>query len=264
MKSLYDVRHSGWVWQVTVLSVVLGMLLAAALKTQQTVKSISGVQTTHFTTLVQQYLDEKDRNKLLRNEIMDLRVKVDKYEQSGVKDSSKSQLLSDELQKTKLLAGLTSVDGQGLEITVQDVPGGPPPGTPAMLEQEYIIHDLDLRNMINELLANGAEAISVRDQDNEQRIIAVSAIRCVGGPIQINRVPMSPPFTIIAIGPPATMESGLKMTNGLLENWHALPGLGKSMVKIRKKQDVVVPAYSGNTSSLFIYAKPVGAEGGNK
>jgi uncharacterized protein YlxW (UPF0749 family) len=253
MFSLLDVKRSGWVWQVTVLSVVLGMLLAAALKTQQTVRTRSGIPTTRYAGLAQLILDEKERNKLLRSEITDLRVKVDRYESASGQEGTQSKLLLQELQKNKLLAGLIAAEGPGVEVTVQDVPGGPPQGTPPVLVEEYLVHDLDLRRIINELIGNGAEAIAVKDQDNEQRIVATSAIRCVGGPIQINGVDMAPPFVITAIGPPGAMASGLNMPNGLLENWHAIPNLAKRMVKISKVERVVVPAYTGSTD--LIYAK---------
>jgi hypothetical protein len=60
------------------------------------------------------------------------------------------------------------------------------------------------------------------------------------------------------------MVGGLKMTGGLLENWRGVkPELSKRMVKIKKQPSVVIPAYSGNTSSLFMYAKPV-PDGGQK
>lgn len=261
IKSLLNVKSSSWVWQVTMLSFILGMLLAAALKTQIMVKTASGIPTTRFSSLAQVLLDEKDRSKLLQAEITDLRAKLDKYEASRGQDTAKAKFLSSELKDTKLLAGLVPVQGEGVEITLCDVPGGPPSGTPAVLQAEYIIHDIDLRNIINELFANGAEAVSVSDGDTEQRIIAVTAVRCVGGPIQVNRVPMSPPFLVKAVGPPGTMAGGLKMPNGLIDNWHALPGLGRKMVKIKKSSQITIPAFSGNTSSIFLYARPVESKG---
>lgn len=257
----FDLKEKGWIWQVTMLSVVLGVLLAAALKTQQSVRSNTGIPTTRFSGLAQALLDEKDRNKLLQKEITDLRTKVDRYEQAQGEDTTQAKLLSHELQKAKLLAGLVPVEGPGLEVTVQDYPGRIPADTPAILKEEYLVHDLDLRNLVNELLNGGAEAVSISDRDTEQRIIATTAIRCVGEPILINQVEMSSPFTIKAVGPANGMETGLKMANGLLDNWRPIEGLSRSMVKTRKRDHIVISAYSGNTSSLFIWAKPVEVEG---
>jgi len=255
-----DPKRSGWILQVTLLSLVLGMLLAAALKTQQSVRSSSGIPTTRFSGLAQALLDEKEKNKLLRDEITDLRAKIDKYEQARGKETTEAKLLTEELQWVKLLAGLISVEGKGVEVMLQDYPGAIPADTPAVFRDDYIIHDMDIRDIVNELFANGTEAISISDRDTEQRIIASTAIRCVGGSLQINHVDMASPFTITAIGPPNTLEAGLKMPNGILDNWRPIEGLASQMVKIKRKDHVVVPAYSGNTSSLFLYAGPLNSE----
>lgn len=254
MSALFDMKRSGWVWQVTTLSLVLGMLLAAALKTQQNVKRISGIPTTRVSGLAQLLLDEKERNKLLRMEITDLRAKGEEYEQVLGEGTSRTQLLSDELQRAKFLAGLAPAEGAGVEVVLRDSPKGPRAEAELELLQEYIVHDLDLRNFVNELLANGAETIAI----NDQRIIAKSAIRCVGGVIRVNDVPMAPPFAITAIGPPTVLESGLKMPGGIIDQFRILEGLSGNMVQVKKKNHLTVPAYSGST--LFKYASVVESE----
>ncbi|HUV05194.1 MAG TPA: DUF881 domain-containing protein [Armatimonadota bacterium] len=255
-----DPKRSGWIWQVTILSLILGMLLAAALKTQWSVRRISGIPTTRFSGLAQALLDEKDKNKLLRNEITDLRAKIDDYQQARGKKTTEVGLITEELQRVKLLAGLMPVEGKGVEVTLQDYLGRIPADTLAVLKDDYIVHDMDIRDIVNELFANGAEAISIRDLDTEQRIIASTAVRCVGGSIQINHVDMASPFVITAVGPPNTLESGLRMPNGILDNWRATKGLASQMVKVKRRDHVVVSAYSGSTSSLFLYAAPVDSE----
>jgi uncharacterized protein YlxW (UPF0749 family) len=258
-------KKSGWIVQLTILSLVLGALIAAALKTQQAVRIGSGIPTTRFPALAQALLDEKEKNKLLRKEITDLRSKLNEYEQSWGRETAQATLLSEELQKARMLAGLVPVEGPGLEVTLQDYPGKIPSDLPPIIRDQYLIHDMDIRDVINELFANGAEAISIRCGDSEQRVIAQTAIRCVGTSIQVNQVEMSSPFTIVAIGPPKTMEAGLRTRGGILDNWRLdLPeggaNLASRMVIIKRKEHLVVPAYSGNTSALFKWAKPVSTE----
>lgn len=247
-----------WIWQVSMLSIVLGMLLAAALKTQQNIRVKSGIPTTRVSGLAQALLDEKDRNRLLQKEITDLRAKVDAYEQAGREGTSQGRLLGEELKKAKFLAGLVPAQGAGVEVTLRDSRRTPPVDLGPELEQDYIIHDLDLRNFVNELLANGAEAIAVNDRDSSQRIIASTSIRCVGGIIRVNDVAMAPPFVISAIGPPDVLESALEMRGGIIEQFRPIEGLGSGMVQVRKKRHLTVPAYSGST--LFKYAATVEPE----
>lgn len=246
-----DLKRNAWIWLITIFCLVLGMLLAASLKTQQTIRTKFGIPTTRVSGLAQALLDEKAMNKSLRNRITDLMGKADEYEMAMTEGTTKSQVLGKELQKSKFLAGLTSASGSGIEVTLNDS-SKVPADTDPVLAAEYIIHDLDLRNFVNELLANGAEAISIKDKDNNQRIIATTSIRCVGGAIQVNSVPMSPPFVITAIGPSHTLESALKMPGGIIDQFHAIPGIASSMVQVKRKDHIVVPAYTGNIT--FKYA----------
>lgn len=253
MSTPLETKRNTWIVQVTVLSVVLGMLLAAALKTQQTIKIKSGITTTRFPGLVQALQQERHTNEVLRAEIASYQEKLKKYQEALGQGSARTQVLYQDLETAKFLAGLTPATGPGIEVILRDSRKRPPPDAPEDLKQEYIIHDRDIRTLINELLAAGAEAIAV----NGQRIIATSAIRCSGPVTKINDVEMSSPFIVQAIGPPDTMESALKMPGGFVEQFMITEDLS-DMVQIRKKASITVPAYSGSTR--FLYAKPATVE----
>lgn len=257
-----DPKRDGWIIQISVLCIVLGMLLAASLKTQWSIRNSSGIPTTRFSGLAQALLDEKDRNKLAREEIIGLRAKVDKYEMAQGKGNTQSQILSDELQKVKFLAGLTPAYGKGVEITLRDSPKRPPAEADPNLVQFYVIHDSDLRDFVNELVASGAEALAISDKSSTQRIIGKTAIRCVGGVIRINDVAMGPPFVITAIGPSDLLSGAIEMRGGLMDNFRFIDGLAKSMVQIKVKDNLSVPAYSGNTSQM--YAAPTQKSSGGQ
>lgn len=257
MNTLLGLKKNSWVWHVTVLSVVLGMLVAAALKTQQTIRVKSGIPTTRNPGLVGALLEEKDRSKKLHEEITDLRSKLNEYESALGEGGAPAGLLSSELQRAKFLAGLLPAHGEGIVVTLRDSRKRPPPDADLTLVEEYIVHDYDIRSFANELAATGAEAVAV----NGQRIIASTAIRCAGGAMLINDIRMTPPYEIVAIGPSEQMESTLKMYGGLVDKFRIIEDLS-DMVHIQKKKEVVVPAYSGSTR--FKYAKPTEPEGGQK
>jgi uncharacterized protein YlxW (UPF0749 family) len=265
MNTPLDSKQKNWLWQITLLSVVLGMLLAASLKTQQTVKRASGIPTTRVSGLTQLILDEKERNKKLQDEIGSLRAKADKYEQAmgGGGNESQTRILKDELAKAKLFAGLSPAEGKGVEVVLRDstkpIPTDSNPEIAASIAAEYIIHDMDLRQFVNELFASGADAVSISDKDSTQRIVAVTPIRCDAGVIKVNHVPMASPFTIAAIGPPNVMKTALEMQNGLVSLFRINDALTKTMVRIRTSDHLVIPAYSGITS--FTYATT--AKGGS-
>ena len=261
MNTQLDSKQKNWLWQISLLSVVLGMLLAAALKTQQTVKQASGIPTTRVSGLTQLILDEKDRNKKLQEEIGTLRAKVDKYEQAmgGGGNESQTRILKDELAKAKLFTGLVSAEGKGVDVILRDSIKPVPPDSDPEIAAQYIIHDLDLRLFVNELFASGAEAVAISDRDSTQRIVAVTPIRCDAAVIKVNHVPMASPFTITAIGPPGVMKTALEMQNGLISQFRFIDGLTKTMVRVRTSNHLVIPAYAGVTT--FTYA--AAGTGGN-
>jgi len=252
-----DLKKNSWVWHVTLLSVVLGMLIAAALKTQQTFRIKSGILTTRIPALASALLEEKDRSQTLREEITGLRARIGEYEKALGEGGARAGLLSSELQRAKFLAGLLEARGEGIVVTLRDSKRRAPADAGPELLEQYIIHDFDIRNFVNELVASGAEAVAV----NDQRIIANTPIRCVGGPIRVNDADMTPPYRIAAIGPPEVMESTLKMRGGLVDQFRIMEDL-TDMVHIEKKKEVVVPTYSGSTQ--FKYAKPAEPEGEQK
>ncbi len=260
MNTPLDSKRNSWLWQITLLSAVLGMLLAAALKTQQTVKQASGIPTTRVSGLTRLILDEKDRNKKLQEEIGGLRAKVDKYEQAMGEGGSDSQtkLLKDELAKAKLFGGLAPVEGPGVEVVLRDSPKPIPPNSSGDVAGFYLIHDIDLRLFVNELFANGAEAVSITDADSTQRIVAATPIRCDAGVIRVNRVPMASPFTITAIGPPNVMKTALEMQNGLISLFRVIPDLTKGMIRVKTSNHLTIPAYAGSTSFTYAAAQTGG------
>lgn len=102
------------------------------------------------------------------------------------------------LHEMRLAAGLAEMSGNGVIIRLFDAPGGYGAGD--------IIHDSDVRDVVNELFAAGARGVAV----GGQRLIATSPIRCVGPVIRVNQkeIPANP-VVIEAIGDPEVLASGL-------------------------------------------------------
>ncbi len=243
---LSSIRNNPWVTPVTVMALVLGALLAVSLKTQQSIRSTS-LPSNRFSGLAAAYRDQQEQLKMANEEISKLRERTTQYENEMASASEKTKLLNNALQEAKFLAGLTPVEGPGVEVVLQDSKKRPPANSPIDIEN-YIIHDSDLQRVVNELHAAGAEAVSI----NGQRIIATTAIRCVGPTIQVNGIALSSPYVIHAIGDPDTLMGALNLPQGVLADIQAIDS---NMVKVTKKSNIQIPAYTG--SLVFRYAKPV-------
>lgn len=239
-------RHQPWVWQVTGLCFILGLLLAGSYKTSSSLRSAGGPNRPGASNFPN--LDPVDTQKL-QKEIDVLRKQNTKLEETLGEGDKTGKTLNDELQKMKRLAGLTELRGNGVIITLQDSKDGAPPNR-TYDAPNYIIHDWTIQQVINELNACGAEAISI----NGQRLIARTPIRCVGPTAQVNGVPIGSPFVITAIGDPKTIESGLKLRDGVIDE--LFNKFDPGMCRLERKSQVTVPAYAGSTDIRYAHPAP--------
>ena len=94
-----------------------------------------------------------------------------------------------EASTLSILAGTVPTVGPGVRITITDDRGE--------------IQDDTLLDVVQELRAAGAEAISI----NGHRLTNVSPIRNVGDAIHIKSVPLRAPYTVLAVGDTNTLQA---------------------------------------------------------
>ncbi len=110
------------------------------------------------------------------------------------------EVLEKEFAELQSQAGFARMTGEGIIIKVYDVHGGH--------RNEQIVHDSDIRRIVNELFAAEARGIQV----GGQRLTAVSSIRCAGPTILVNQKPIAvDPVIIKAVGPPDVLASALRI-----------------------------------------------------
>jgi uncharacterized protein YlxW (UPF0749 family) len=144
-------------------------------------------------------------------------------------------------------AGLTAVHGPGLTVVLDDAPGSD--DASAEVANQEVVHQSDLQAVVNALWAGGAEAMTIAGQ----RVIATSAVRCVGNTLLLNGEVYSPPFRVAAIGPAPTMESRLNSSPGVAEFREAAGyyGLGYT---VETDDDLTLPAYDNPVSLTYAHA----------
>ena len=191
--------------------------------------------------LQKELVKEQEKNIDLSRQLLQANSTLETYRENAQKNDSGSKAMAEELKNAMVLAGLTDVEGQGVTIVLKD-------STETAIgvsSADYVIHDRDLRDIVNELVASGAEAISI----NGERISGKSAIRCVGPTVTINNRYFAPPFTIKAIGNPDTLEAGLNIRDGVVDVMRAF----KIEVTITKSNKIQIPKYNGTVT--FQYAE---------
>ncbi len=176
---------------------------------------------------------EKEKTTALQEQIKQMQTTIDNYRESIEQTGSAYKGMEEDLMRAENLAGLTNVYGPGVTVTLEDAKITGNVTSP----ETFIIHDSDVRAVVNELLAAGAEAVTV----NDERIISTTAIRCVGPVLLVNNARSGTPFVIKAIGNPDTLENALNMTGGIVSELRSV----KINVSIQKEERIDMNAYSG-------------------
>jgi|GEM_PF-6956059 len=136
-------------------------------------------------------------------------------------------------QDAKAMAGLTSIEGPGVVISLHDSPKST--NAAPSVQTEYVVHDGDIRDIVNELWSAGAKAISV----NGERIVANSSIRCIGRDIMVNFVRVSHPYVIQAVGDPRALAAHFEGDNQRVASGLFL----LDMIKVKQQPHIQVLAY---------------------
>ncbi len=251
-------HHKPWLTQISILSMIMGGLLSLSLKTQDRIRR-DLVGNTSTSAMAEAYTKQRDENTDLRKQISQLRSLSQKYaELMATGGGNSTKVVARELQTVSTLAGLTPVTGPGVIVTLRDSKKQPekPTGMSDTAWQEltpdYLIHDANIRDVVNELKNAGAEAISI----NDQRVVSSTAIRCVGNNVHVNAVPTAgSPVVIRAIGDPDLIQSGLLMRGGIKDHF-----VDPEMINVDKATLLTLPAFSGATPLRFAKPAPEKAE----
>jgi len=133
--------------------------------------------------------------------------------------------LEQKLQELKAASGYTELVGPGITVNLYDAEEG--------YSNVDIVHDRDVRDVVNELFAAGATGVAV----GGQRLVTNSSIRCAGPVILVNQQPISVnPIVIQAEGNPQVLSSSLDLIKSQLKEF----GI---RVEIIQEKQVLVPAF---------------------
>jgi len=187
---------------------LLGTLMAWQLKSTLNVKRAAASNALNANALREQItelmqdIDELrvaiDENIALQNEIIREYIELQNDDQ-----------LRREWDVIKLQTGLVGVEGPGIRITLDDAPAR----EPDMPFSWFIIHDYDIRSILNDLKIAGAQAIAI----NGERVVPMSEQICAGPTIIINGNRYPVPYVIEAIGDPDALYEAMNISDKVLE-----------------------------------------------
>ena len=114
---------------------------------------------------------------------------------------------------------------------------------------DIVVHQQDVQAVVNALWRGGAEAMTIMDQ----RVIATSAVRCVGNTLILRGRVYSPPFVISAIGDPDALEAALAGDPQIqrYQEYVAALGLGYAVERTGEK---TFPGYAATLDNTYARA----------
>jgi len=201
-------KKGSWVVYFLIYS-ILGFIIALQFRSTMYTKKEKTASVLNTERLLAKVEQEREIQNDLNFKIEEDRKRKEEYLRSYIasNDNIKLKDLWDELNYAKIIAGLTDVEGPGIVVKLDDA-AIRKSDDPTLL----IIHDADIRIILNELKKAGAQAISI----NGERIVVTSEQLCAGPTIRINKEVYSVPYKINVIGDPEALYYSLMMSERVI------------------------------------------------
>jgi uncharacterized protein YlxW (UPF0749 family) len=215
------------------LAALLALLLGFAVATQVRQNQSLGLESLRQSELLNILDNTTLSSSRLDQSARELQATRDQLVSGSTSGAAAVKAAQERLDALGILAGTARAHGPGIRMSITD-PGG------------KVTYPL-LLDAIQELRDAGAEAIQV----NNVRIVAGSHFGPRVSGIEIDGRSVNQPYTITAIGDPATMSSAMEIPGGLSENVRQLG----ATIKIDQEEELTVGALHPLTEPR--YARPV-------
>ena len=207
---------------LTIVCILLGIMLSLQYKSINYNQKLASLDTKRLDELKTELIKLQDQKSTLQDRLKELEKENQTYANKKAGDSAVTKQIQDNLNRARIFAGLVDVKGKGVIITLDN--------------NGFIdVEDYDILNVVNELRAAGAQAISV----NDERIVAMTEIRVAGQYIMINGKQFKAPFTIKAISDPDNLERSMVMMGGVVDNLKE----DQLRVSLKKSDDIIIKKF---------------------
>ncbi|WP_231502622.1 DUF881 domain-containing protein [Blastococcus sp. URHD0036] len=240
-------RRAAWAALVPVVALAAGLLFATSGQTARGT-DLRGGEVIELSGLISQ---RRAAVAAQTAEAEDLQAQVDRLAGEAATQDGAVAAARMAAEALTLSAGLVPLTGPGVRITLDDAPRRPDGSLPrGARPDDVVIHQSDVQAVVNALWAAGADGVSIMDQ----RLVATSAVRCVGPVLLLEGRTYSPPFQIAAIGDVDAFVDQLAASPQVGVFQEAVSAFGLTF-SVRGVETVDLPAHSGTPT--MEYATPV-------
>lgn len=226
-------------WVFGTLAILLCVALGVAIVTQaRQTESGDALETARPADLLVLLDSLQQREAALNTEVADLQRTLDALTASGSDDQAAIENARSRLAALSILIGTVAATGPGVMLTIDDTSSG--------------VSAESMLDVLNELRAAGAEAIQIGGSPAASVRVGVDTwVAGSPGALVVDGVTMSPPYTVAAIGDPATLAAAMNIPGGAMDS---LERVGGSMTVI---QDDTVDVTALRQPKPRQYAQPV-------
>jgi uncharacterized protein YlxW (UPF0749 family) len=195
---------------------------------------------------------EQQRADDLTRRVDGLRAEVEAATDKAGADDRRVGAEQRRAQGLELAAGTAPVVGPSVTVTLADAPRSAdrvlPEGTSP---DDVVVHQQDVQGVVNALWVGGAEAMQIMDQ----RVIATSAVRCVGNTLILQGRVYSPPYKITAIGDPERLSQALDDSSDVATYRYYADTFGL-VYQVAADTSTKLPGYDGSLDLLHAEVAP--------
>ncbi len=203
---------------------IVGILIASYLKTYNYgIKYMTLQEKKRLEVTIE--LAENDINKLKHKKKF-----YDKLLNEYVENKDIATIIDEELKNLKTTTGIIPVEGNGIVVSIEDsnkdIKEGENPN-------DFIVHDIDMLRIINDLKKAGAKAISI----NNERLYTNTSIQCNGPTIKVNNKTFGQPFIIKAVGNQESLKASIISPNSYSDLLKSAYGI---KIELEENEDLII------------------------
>jgi uncharacterized protein YlxW (UPF0749 family) len=188
---------------IAVLTLLLGFAIAVQVRAHSSGDALSGLREEDLIGILDNQNDRADR---LRQQIADLNDSLNKLRNSGDRSAAARRQLLQQSRALAILLGTLPAVGPGVIVTLTDPAAG--------------LTGEDLLDVVEELRGAGAEAI----QFGTVRVTTSTSFEGNGGTATVDGTELPPPYRVVAIGDPKTLDTAVNIPGGVAATVRAAGG----------------------------------------
>jgi uncharacterized protein YlxW (UPF0749 family) len=212
---------------IGILTLVLGFAIAVQVRAHSSGDALSGLREDDLIGILD---NQNDRAERLRDQIADLQRNLTDLRDTGNRSAAARHQAEQQYRALGILLGTLPATGPGVVVTVTDPTAG--------------LTGDDLLDVVEELRGAGAEAM----QFGSVRVTTATSFEGSGGTVVVDGTEMPPPYRVLAIGDPKTLDTALNIPGGVAATVRAAGGelsvLDQRQVRISVTRSVPKPEYA--------------------